>query len=367
MRQRLFVITFCTGLALMLMSRQYQPRAASATPPTPAPPARPVVEPTPNAAAVQTPVNVPESRRIRRITRREIELPPVLPILASDEEPAASEAAETNLPAVSANTAAAPSTDLDAPIATEPVAVSGPAIGTPVPPDESLPDLSLALELDDITPPEPARETESVLTASAGTDRKEWAGAGPIKLDASASEGAGLLYLWEQVNGPPIEITGTEAPIAWAHPDPETAASWAEQVYEFRLTVTDADGHSATDTVKVRTWSAPDLRLIAMDSGNTLYDKYFDDYAGASVPHFVSHVSLRVDEGALFVIDSAAPLTFDQLAGGPFEMTYSGEKSRHLYHFHVYQPSGSTAEQLELFCQTDEGIPAVVIMSVEWR
>jgi hypothetical protein len=88
----------------------------------------------------------------------------------------------------------------------------------------------------------PAAPSDPV-TAKAGPDRPVTAGEVTI-LDAGASTGAGLTYLWEQISGPPVTLTGAgEVRASFVAP--------AAGTLEFRLTVQSAAG-TAVDTVSVQ-------------------------------------------------------------------------------------------------------------------
>ena len=97
----------------------------------------------------------------------------------------------------------------------------------------------------------PVRSLEPM--ASAGLDLKILSGR-PMTLDGRASTGGiegATLYQWQQISGPPVVFSGSTASTPFAVADvPSLSGSEAEAV--FSLTVTNALGASATDTVTVK-------------------------------------------------------------------------------------------------------------------
>jgi len=93
--------------------------------------------------------------------------------------------------------------------------------------------------------------------ADAGPDQLN-AGVGNITLNGSGSSdplGLALTYNWQQVSGPNVSLSGTNTPTA-------TFTAAAGQIYVFRLTVTNTDKLSASDTVTVSTASAAQTRIV---------------------------------------------------------------------------------------------------------
>lgn len=100
-------------------------------------------------------------------------------------------------------------------------------------------------------------------TANAGDDRTVTEGAA-VQLDGSAStdrEGAIATYRWRQTGGPQVQLTHADTAQAGFTTPNLTSAADAELLFE--LTVTDAQGESASDRVQVTvTWEndAPTAR-----------------------------------------------------------------------------------------------------------
>ena len=102
-------------------------------------------------------------------------------------------------------------------------------------------------------------------TARAGADQTEVAENAAVTLDGSASsdaDGSIAAYEWTQTGGPAVVLTGADtASAGFTAPDAD-----ADQVLEFRLTVTDDDGLSGSDTVAVTVRDQVPVRIEANDA-----------------------------------------------------------------------------------------------------
>ncbi|MBN2448530.1 MAG: hypothetical protein JXO22_17515 [Phycisphaerae bacterium] len=205
------------------------------------------------------------------------------------------------------------------------------------------------------------------VVADAGADGLVWAGVPRIDLDGELSVGEELRYEWRQLSGPPLMIEKTDAAVTFAAGLPFGGENgWATEVYVFELTVRDAAGHESSDTVTVYAQPAPDLVLVPGGAGKSFTDKYFGNMQGVPLANFEARVSGPQGRLATFVIDADSPLNFDALESADFEMWYSDENGRHLYQFDVYQAGDETQTWLVFFVETEEQIPAVVRLGVDW-
>ena len=95
-------------------------------------------------------------------------------------------------------------------------------------------------------------ESGTTLQASAGADQQVTEGE-LVTLDATASEGSGLTYSWEQLSGTTVTLSSstTAQPVFIAHDvtSPETLS--------FRVTVQDGDSNTDTDEVDITILDSP--------------------------------------------------------------------------------------------------------------
>ncbi|MBT8492550.1 MAG: hypothetical protein KJO07_05785 [Deltaproteobacteria bacterium] len=108
-------------------------------------------------------------------------------------------------------------------------------------------------------------QPDQPLAAIAGPDRQVIGGL-VVKLDGSESTGAAT-HLWEQVSGPPVEISEGEAATAWAS-IPSAAA--VDETFVFRLTVSGADGNTVSALKSVTVKPAVFERFTDINDPNVL-------------------------------------------------------------------------------------------------
>ena len=394
MRKRMFVICFTTGIGLMLYSSVRIPRTAAARP---AP--RVTIATAPQADAPTGPVAV---------VALGAEGPPRVTQYGTPDGPETllARAAQTPPPQTAPPTNATPRASERA---TTPSAERGTARSRPIPepshltrPDGStkpghgsLPDEGTAPKQSDDdpgaggadgtaggtepsdthpdgsggtdTPPEAASGPRPV--ADAGHDATIWGGQREIALSGSASAASDVTYEWKQTRGPTARIAAPRSPQTTATlpaPGADDSSSWKAITYEFRLTVTDAAGRKDQKTVRYAVRTAPELVVTPMTEHNHSFDKYFQTSNGASLATFVSLVQTPTTNPVRFVVDSPSPLTLEPAGAGQFEMSHYEESARHLYIVAVYQSADEAVTRIDLYAKTDEGIPAVISLSVEW-
>ncbi len=113
------------------------------------------------------------------------------------------------------------------------------------------------------------RSDASRPTANAGDDDVVAAGTPGITLDASGSTGQSLTYLWAQTGGTLANNPVTLSSVTAAQPTftaPAIAAGGSDIALEFRVTVTDTAGYTATDTVTVTVTRRAEVSGVSITS-----------------------------------------------------------------------------------------------------
>ncbi len=357
MRPFLFILCFSLGVTLMMLSSAYEPREASALPAAAGPEANDGLVADGEEFQVKHGSPFP-ARRSPRVTT--VSLSPARP----SSEPNTTEHAAS--PDDSSDAAYPASESPDSPEIPERIWRPGRSTTEGDVPlaDEDPGDPREPVE------PEPESEDDAnrpMPRADAGVDQVIWAGAGKVVLGGNASEGVGIRYLWAQTDGPRVTIEqGEMAETIATDLDAHYGLFWEPIDLEFTLTVVDDRGYESTDTVLVRLVGAPDLVIVPAAESNQWSDKYFQELEGVKLPHFEAWIRGPSGGLATFVIDCGSPLSIETLKSADFEMWYSEENGRHLYQFDVYQDNEEPRARLEFFVQTEERIPAVVRLGVDW-
>ncbi len=360
MKPVLFVVFFTLGVSLMIISG-YVPQAATARS------SESVFGPSYTTDAV--------TRISRPVSAPSIVVPPPLP-----EEPS---------PLIEMSVSEA----LDAPTAVEPFEHAGTARRRPNPEPAFETELSAdpvgeqALEkpararrarprpeemteapYPDAPTDEPAHEPPPEAAfdaphADAGPDRTIWAGWDDIPLDGSASTGQQLAFRWRQTAGPvnTTIVSETAATTSATGLQHEDNPRWRPARYTFELTVTDAAGQQATDTVSYTVLSAPALRIRPVP------ERRFEPRDGYQLAVYSSWTTNTDTYQTTFEISSESELTFTRIGGGLFEVTGGRDGRWWVYQVLLTPQGGEPASWVEYLVDTDEKIPAVVQLGVNWE
>lgn len=381
-----FAICFSLGVTLMWIGSLEPPRAAQAASDQLDQPLEINVSSTPEPSVVTRPQRRPR-RTIAPLSMQTHYHPA---INAPEEEPEPAVAAKPPSPA----TVTEPEVE---PPASEPIvsAVVEPVASTlqepesaPTASDEpevaaTLPDLSkhrperetyngveipedrLADGTWDTSAPGPPPERPKV-TIDAGPDQVIWAGAGPVKLEAIATDGRIASFTWEQTSGPDVRLEpggGGQVEISGFA---ENKPSWNDQMCAFDVEMVDANGKTQSDLVRVWVRWAPDLTLSAAPEDRPRSRRRFEEIDGLPIAQYECTVR-PTDYPARFAIDSAGPLTFSAATSAAHEFVYSEIEGRHLYELSVYQSSEEPRTELVIYAQSADEIPAVIKAVVEWQ
>jgi hypothetical protein len=343
MKNALFVVCFSLGVTLMIFSG-YMPSAASARG------SRAGFGSDPDNMAVV----LAASDFSGTVTRKAppIEPPPYTP---DTESPAAT-------PDVPAQLAEEVAGETESPAQPGVPADAAPAIETP----PALAEAARAMVVDalplSVVPETPA---ETTLVADAGADRVAWGGWDEIVLDGRRSVGERLTYQWRQTAGPVwLNIADDLAPVTSATgfvgDDPP---SWRNRKYQFELIVTDARGQEATDTVQYLVKTAPTMRI------KPAADRHFEFRDGYWLGHFTSWATNLESYETVFEITADRELRFTKVTGSPCELTGGKNEAGTGYHYQVvvYGQAGEPTSWVEFLADTDERIPGIVQLGVNWE
>jgi hypothetical protein len=360
MKNVLFIVCFSLGVTLMIFSG-YLPQPASAraagsglgtdsgsrsaalfgqefagtvtrkAPPGAPPPADETV---PSAEVPESPVFVEEPAD---------SLPAEVPVSEAGAELAPTSTAQADVAPL--DTGSAEIRSFDPPPVAPPVVSSDPP--APLPPVEAAPSL----------PP------ESRVVADAGGPRVVWVGWDEITLDGSASVGDRLVYQWRQTGGPSwLTIQADDRPITTATGLlGDGPPSWRNRTYQFELTVMDVDGRDATAGVQYVVKSAPSLKI------KPTAERRFELRDGYWLAHFTSWATNLESYEQVFDLFAERELRFTKVAGGEFELTGGKAESGFAYQVIVYGQAGEPNSWVEFLVDTDEKIPGVVQLGVNWE
>jgi len=336
MKPVLFIICFTLGVSLMIFSG-YVPQSASA---------RGNGDATENASARAGHADGQEF--VRTVTRR-----------VGTSAPGG-ETEETGVTGAADDVYAAPP---------EPVAAQDqpaaenvePAPDLPEPPPTPEPDAGDASdEPESEPPPEP---DVAPLFADAGPDRVIWLGWDELPLDGSATTGSGVTCEWQQVSGPATLVIENPAALVTVARGLRAGqrASWRGVTYEYELTVTDAAGERDVDTVKYIVQAAPPLKIKPTP------ERRFEWQDGFELAYFTAWITNLESYEAVFEVTSPTELRFTRITGGLAEL--SGRKSEgvFVYQFTVYAQAGEATSWVEYLADTEDKVPAVVQLGVNWE
>jgi len=354
MRNALSVVCFVTGVALMVYSSSPRPRSATAGGRDDG------LERDDRAPVIVTGPPLP------RGTARLYHVPVIRETPQTDDEPTTEAdptevAAALDTPAESEEVASTEESSRASADAEEAALVAGARVEVDLPTWDAWDD--------PVATPDTADDSEDpgpLVLADAGQGGVVWVGAGPLTLDASASLGMEITYAWEQESGPPLTIAEPTA----ARTEASGLLSgdvmyWDSVAYTFAVTVTDDFGDVDTRRVTYEVRAAPDVRFGSA-GGNIIVDKNFRIMDGAPVAEYTLLLPAGGSAAAAFHVESAEGLEFEVLQSADYEMRDSGQKSRHLYEFSVYQMGDEPTTRLTLFLQSASGIPAIVRLEVDW-
>lgn len=330
MRPVLFVLCFSLGVALMILSG-YVPQAARAGGHESL--AADSSDDRPPRVEFEQPV------RPQPVLGEEIEVARV-PDLTPDDEPG--------------NTPPPPSDEVGRHEPDEPAGVPNPDELLSVLDDEAAPGTSTPDELIDWMPP----------IANAGVFRVVWCGWNEVRLDGSGSSGEGLSYQWKQTSGPlSLHIANADKAVATASGfAPAGGLDWGKQVYEFALTVTDARGEQDTDYMECVVKSAPTLEV------DPPAERRFEVRDGYELAHFESWITNLETDSSTFEIISPTRLIFTKVGGGAYEVAEDADMpEEYVYTITLYYVDGAPTSWVELFVDTEEKIPGVLILGVNWE
>lgn len=360
MRALLFVISFTTGVTLMLISG-YVPRGAAAR----------------DGAGLSSPTlseRGPIRPRAGRIwspglsdaqpDRFETHPPPVIEVDTGGDESKPSTTPQSSAstadeaePLVPDRASEAPDEGDAEPSAVAPAeALTSPTLATTT--DENSPELPAEEPAAD---PSPAPSTPPPV-ADAGPDRVVWNGWDELTLDGRGSHGDDLLYEWRQVSGPTV--------LTLADPyAPRTKASglvlgpgagWLPLLYQFELTVIDAAGREASDTVEFVAIAAPELTVQPAAT------RVFENRDGYWLGHYTARVVAMTDM-ALFEVSAPTQLVFTHVGTVDVEVATVATGETNAYEIVIYRTADETTSQTEFLVDTDEEIPGVLRLSVSWE
>ncbi len=229
-------------------------------------------------------------------------------------------------------------------------------------PDDSA--ATITAEGADAAPDESSSDSApgSLPTADAGPDRIVWAGWNELSLDGKASHGDGLTHAWKQVGGPvPLKIKQAhKATTAASGLSVNAEMDWSPALYQFELTVVDQHGKKATDTVEFVVLSAPELTITPHAR------RRFETRDGYPLGHFEAWATNTETYESAFKIASPTALTFTKVTGGDYDLSGGKADGGYVYYVVVFQQSGETTSWLEFLVDTDEKIPGIIQLGVNW-
>jgi hypothetical protein len=198
--------------------------------------------------------------------------------------------------------------------------------------------------------------------AEAGPDRIVWIGWDDIALDGSRSVGEDLTCVWKQISGPTqLHIRQPTRMVTRVSGFPlSTNMGWSPLLYEFELTVTDGHGRQATDIVGYVMLPGPELTI------RPPAQRRFELRDGYVLGHYTAWTSAAGDT-ATFEIASPTGLFFTQISGPACDIGGGQSGDRFAYRVVVYGEPGQTTSWAEFLVDTDEKIPGIVQLGVNWE
>jgi len=214
------------------------------------------------------------------------------------------------------------------------------------------------------SPADPPDDAEQwPVFADAGSDRVLWIGWNEFKLDGGASLGQGLSFEWRQKLGPvDLVIANEHAAVTLASGLLGVEKlSWRESVYEFELTVTDAEGERDSDTVRYLVQAGPALTIKPRAKRRfELRDGYELGHYGASITNLETYESM-------FEISSETELTFTKVTGSAYALTGGPADGKYVYQVVVYGREGDANSWVEFLIDTADRVPGIVQLGVNWE
>jgi len=198
--------------------------------------------------------------------------------------------------------------------------------------------------------------------AEAGPDRIVWIGWDDIALDGSRSFGEDLTCVWKQISGPTqLRIQQPTRMVTRVNGFPlSTNMGWNPLLYEFELTVTDRYGRQATDTVGYVMLPGPELTV------RPSAQRRFELRDGYLLGHYTAWTSAAGDT-ATFEIVSPTGLFFTQISGPACDVGGGESGDRFVYRVVVYGEPGQSASWVEFLVDTDEKVPGILQLGVNWE
>ncbi len=199
------------------------------------------------------------------------------------------------------------------------------------------------------------------LAARAAKGRTVWSGWDELQLDGSASTGRNAKYHWRQTGGAPLTLRNADQAVATAAGLSTMAPGWRAQGYKFELTVTDETGAQDTVTVSYSVRAAPALVFRpAADRSFVQRDNY-------QIGHFSVWQTSYEGVAATFDMSGDSELTFTKIGGGNYGLTGGKTDTGYTYQVTIYPAAGEASTWVEFLVNTEEKIPAVVQLGVNWE
>lgn len=212
--------------------------------------------------------------------------------------------------------------------------------------------------------PEPEPELElPLITADAGPDRTVWIGWDDLVLDGRESIGEKLTYEWVQTKGAvTLAIRDGRRPKTTAGGLLKVEKlQWRPEVYEFELTVRDPHGQEDTDAVQFRVLAAPELKI------SPRADRRFEVRDGFELGHYEAWATNLDSYQSVFEIKAESPLSFTKVSGGRYAITGGEVDDEFVYQVTLYGQEGEAAAWVEFLVDTEERVPGVVLLGVNWE
>jgi len=199
--------------------------------------------------------------------------------------------------------------------------------------------------------------------ADAGQNRAVWSGAGGVLLDGSKSSGEGLTYAWRQTGGPvSLTIDDPTQPVTWAGGlSGAQGTTGLPATYEFELVVSDSAGRQAAHSVQIVAQAAPELEI---DPPAELRFEERDSYVYGVLEAWATN---QQTGQFTFTITSPQRLKFTSLSGDAYDLAGRRARGVCVYQVTLYLVPGQATSLVELLAETNEKVPGVVRLGVNWH
>ena len=199
--------------------------------------------------------------------------------------------------------------------------------------------------------------------ADAGQNRAVWSGAGGVLLDGSKSSGEGLTYAWRQTSGPAsLTIDDPAQPVIWAGGlSGGQGTTGLPATYEFELVVSDSAGRQAAHSVQIVAQAAPELE------SDPPAELRFEERDGYVYGVFEAWATNQQTGQFTFTITSPQRLKFTALGGDAYDLAGRRARGVCVYQVTLYLVPGQATSLVELLAETNEKVPGVVRLGVNWH